>query len=97
MICDQDHREDATVLIMIDRACTVLASSRFCARCIKSGRAVEAMRALASVSPRTLKEIHDEAIENALEKYRGNFGDAARELGVSRATIYRHRKRSAPQ
>ena len=44
---------------------------------------------LSMAAPRTLDEIEVERINTVLEKHRGNISRAARELGLSRAALYR--------
>ncbi len=44
---------------------------------------------LSMAAPRTLDEIEADRISAVLEKHRGNISRAARELGLSRAALYR--------
>ncbi|MEJ7138003.1 sigma-54-dependent Fis family transcriptional regulator [Amphibiibacter pelophylacis] len=51
----------------------------------------EHVHAAASASPRTLRELSDQVMARALENARGNVSAAARQLGISRQTVYRWR------
>jgi DNA-binding NtrC family response regulator len=48
---------------------------------------------VASVAPRSLREVEEEAIRRALAYTRGRQGDAARLLGISRKALWEKRKR----
>lgn len=54
--------------------------------------AVIGPRAVTASEVRDLRDVTDQAIEDAVARNGGNVQAAARELGISRATIYRRRK-----
>jgi transcriptional regulator of acetoin/glycerol metabolism len=48
-----------------------------------------APRPAPDISPKALKDVQTEMIREAVNQARGNVAEAARALGISRATVYR--------
>ncbi|GHE23611.1 sigma-54-dependent transcriptional regulator [Sphingobacterium griseoflavum] len=56
---------------------------------IEQEPAAEALMASTNVSTQSLEEMERKAIQSAIERYSGNISKAARELGLTRAALYR--------
>lgn len=95
MICELDSGPEARILVMINPNGRLLEARKFCDGCIRSGRAWRELKISVELDPqslsgfKSLREVIEQTIYDAIDATGGNMNAAARLLKISRSTMYR--------